>query len=98
GGGGIAGDTSVGIQLGADDWTAAAHDGSEIGGDGDGGVVTVNADGDIWTSGINAFGIIAQSIGGGGGLGGSAESGFAGSTAPIGGTGYGKDRKSTRLN
>lgn len=91
GGGGIAGDTSVGIQLGADDWTAAAHDGSEIGGDGDGGVVTVNADGDIWTSGINAFGIIAQSIGGGGGLGGSAESGFAGSTAPIGGTGYGND-------
>ncbi|MCD0502923.1 autotransporter outer membrane beta-barrel domain-containing protein [Bordetella petrii] len=91
GGGGIAGDTSIGIQLGADYWNAASVDGSEVGGSGDGGVVQVNTNGAITTYGANAFGVVAQSIGGGGGLGGSTDSGFAGSTAPTGGTGYGKD-------
>ncbi len=38
------------------------------GSSGDGGAVTVTDDGSITTTGANAFGIIAQSIGGGGGL------------------------------
>jgi len=88
GGGGIAGDTSKGIGLDATGWSAGS---GAAGGSGDGGAVSVNVDGAIVTNGANAFGIIAQSIGGGGGLGGSSAGGFAGSTAAAGGTGSGGD-------
>ncbi|MEO1639716.1 MAG: hypothetical protein AAFU41_10775 [Pseudomonadota bacterium] len=50
-----------------------------IGGDGgaagDGGVVIVTNDGLVLTAGADAFGIIAQSVGGGGGIGGMGEHG-----------------------
>jgi hypothetical protein len=52
----------------------------------DGGDVSVNADpGSITTSGLSAIGILGQSIGGGGGDGGSA----SGMNASVGGTGAG---------
>lgn len=86
GGGGIAGDTSKGIQLGTAGWTPGS---GQTGGSGSGGTVNVVANGTIATQGTNAFGVIAQSIGGGGGLGGSANGGFAGSTALAGGAGSG---------
>jgi len=89
GGGGIAGDTSKGIQLGASEWSASSDDDTEIGGNGNGGVVNVTTNGNITTSGSNALGVVAQSIGGGGGLGGNASGGFAGSTAAAGSTGAG---------
>ncbi|WP_254241328.1 autotransporter outer membrane beta-barrel domain-containing protein [Achromobacter insolitus] len=88
GGGGIAGDTSKGLQLGSGGWTP---DPSQTGGKGSGGSVNLNIASDITTHGTNAFGVIAQSIGGGGGLGGNAAGGFAGSTAGAGSTGSGGD-------
>ncbi|WP_447919789.1 autotransporter outer membrane beta-barrel domain-containing protein [Achromobacter aegrifaciens] len=88
GGGGIAGDTSKGIQLGSAGWTPG---GGQTGGSGSGGMVNLNVASNIATYGANAFGVIAQSIGGGGGLGGSAAGGFAGSTAIAGSTGSGGD-------
>jgi hypothetical protein len=94
GGGGIAGDTSMGIQLGSGGWAASGtgEDGQAVtGGSGDGGIVNVNVNGNLATTGSNAFGIIAQSIGGGGGLGGNSTNGFAGSTASSGGTGHGNN-------
>ncbi|OZI52424.1 autotransporter outer membrane beta-barrel domain-containing protein [Bordetella genomosp. 4] len=81
GGGGIAGDTSVGTRVGADGWQDSdEQDGSS----GNGGAVNVTVNSNLTTSGANAFGIIAQSIGGGGGLGGDADGGFAGSTGTAG--------------
>ncbi len=88
GGGGIAGDTSMGIQLDTSGWADSSSGGAV--GSGDGGQVTVNVDAGIVTTGSNAFGIVAQSIGGGGGLGGNQTNGFAGSTAASGSTGGGK--------
>src|SRR5690606_32765472 len=67
-------------------WTIA--DG-ETGGVGTGGSVTVTSGADISTTGANAFGILAQSIGGGGGLAGNASGAFAGTTGRDGGTGRG---------
>src|SRR5690606_5961607 len=54
------------------------------GSSGNGGAVNVTVNSNLTTSGANAFGIIAQSIGGGGGLGGDADGGFAGSTGVAG--------------
>ncbi|MBO1113228.1 autotransporter outer membrane beta-barrel domain-containing protein [Bordetella petrii] len=100
GGGGIAGDTALQLQLDSTNWKPGTNsDGSAAtGGSGDGNTVSVNVDGSITTLGANAYGIIAQSIGGGGGLGGgpvpdgssgggTIVQGFAGST---GGEGSGK--------
>jgi hypothetical protein len=86
GGGGIAGDASKGIQLGTGGWVPGS---GQAGGSGSGGTVSLDVDGNIATYGANAFGVVAQSIGGGGGLGGSADGGFAGSTAAAGSTGSG---------
>ena len=78
GGGGVAGNASffgtpvavegnakegltIGIGLGLDDAGA---------GSGEGGSVSVEADGDITTRGANGIAILAQSVGGGGGIGG----------------------------
>ncbi|WP_233238823.1 autotransporter outer membrane beta-barrel domain-containing protein [Bordetella sp. LUAb4] len=74
GGGGIIGDTGSGIQLNP------ANGGlpSGTGGNGNGSAVTVTTNATLATSGRNAFGIIAQSLGGGGGIAGSASNGFAG--------------------
>ena len=51
---------------------------------GDGGTVAVTADATISTTGANAFGILAQSIGNGGGFGGDGGTAFAGSTGTSG--------------
>ncbi|WP_415823411.1 autotransporter domain-containing protein, partial [Achromobacter aegrifaciens] len=86
GGGGIAGDTSKGLQLDSGGWTPGS---GQTGGNGNGGAVNLNVASNITTQGAYAFGVIAQSIGGGGGLGGNAAGGFAGSTAGAGSTGSG---------
>ncbi|WP_086079901.1 autotransporter outer membrane beta-barrel domain-containing protein [Bordetella genomosp. 13] len=86
GGGGIAGDSSVSLGLTPAAW---AVDGTDTGGQGNGNVVTVKTDGVIKTLGRHAYGIVAQSIGGGGGLGGSADGGFAGTTGGDSGHGRG---------
>ncbi|ALM81604.1 hypothetical protein ASB57_00250 [Bordetella sp. N] len=74
GGGGIIGDTGAGIQV------SAAKGGLPSGtiSSGNGSSVTVTTNAALSTSGRNAFGIIAQSIGGGGGIAGSASNGYAG--------------------
>ena len=89
GGGGIAGDVArtkipftdeqVGIGL------AWGRDGGSAG---DGGEVEIDTKGTLLTRGVNAHGILAQSIGGGGGLAGDIGTGlgFAGS---VGGNGSG---------
>jgi uncharacterized protein with beta-barrel porin domain len=75
GGGGIGGDASVGVFA----LNPTGHGG--IGGSsGSGGAVAVTTEGSINTSGANAFGILAQSIGGGGGFGGDQSGAFAGNT------------------
>jgi len=79
GGGGIGGDTSKAIQLDPDAWSGRPGD---TGANGNGNAVAVSIDGSISTFGVNAYGIVAQSIGGGGGLGGDGSNGFAGNSNP----------------
>ena len=62
--------------------------GGSAGSSGDGGTVEVNNDQDITTHGSNSIGITAQSIGGGGGIGGKAVIGATG-TLGLGGEGGG---------
>ncbi|MBS0640036.1 MAG: autotransporter domain-containing protein, partial [Proteobacteria bacterium] len=81
GGGGIAGDvSSPGLSL--------ARRFSGVNGSGSGGSVSVDFNGAIQTVGAGAFGIFAQSVGGGGGFGGDASGSFASSTSS-GGSGRG---------
>jgi hypothetical protein len=74
GGGGIGGSAS-GAPL--------SFTGSSPGSYGDGGPVSVTVDGGIITEGDYSFGVVAQSIGGGGGFGGSATSAFMGSNGNL---------------
>ncbi|WP_459615922.1 hypothetical protein [Bordetella sp. 2513F-2] len=74
GGGGIAGDLGQAISLDTAGW--ARTSGQVYGSGGD---VTVAIQNAVATTGASAHGVIAQSIGGGGGLAGSAQGGFAGS-------------------
>ncbi len=78
------GGVTIGIGFGTD--LAGGNAGS-------GGKVTVNAAGDITTSGPNAVGILAQSVGGGGGVSGNlgigAASGGAAVVGSVGGQGSG---------
>ena len=76
GGGGIGGDASVGLFA----LNPIGRNGAGGTGGGTGGAVAVTVDGSIATSGANAFGIVAQSIGGGGGFGGDQSGAFAGNT------------------
>ncbi|GMG85161.1 autotransporter [Paralimibaculum aggregatum] len=77
GGGGIGGDaSSQGLSL--------DNAGYSSGGSGDGGAVTVTFGGTLDVSGVGAMGVVAQSIGGGGGLWGWGGGSFAG-TAQGGG-------------
>ncbi|MHA7776952.1 autotransporter outer membrane beta-barrel domain-containing protein [Roseibium sp. M-1] len=82
GGGGLMGDISRAFNNGS----IGVRDG-----DGTGGTIYVDVDADITTSGDGAFGILAQSVGGGGGLAGDSNGVFAGSsaTSPAGGDGTG---------
>ncbi len=68
------GTVMVGVS-GAVGTTASVNLGGWGGDGGDGHCVTVNNRGDLATSGPNAFGILAQSVGGGGGSGGNVLSG-----------------------
>ncbi|WP_275451173.1 autotransporter outer membrane beta-barrel domain-containing protein [Mesorhizobium loti] len=82
-GGGSEGDTSVGI---------GAAIGLAAGGAGNGGTVSVTNHSLIVTDGADSYGISANSIGGGGGVGGSATSGVIGKYAiggALGGAGGG---------
>jgi hypothetical protein len=69
GGGGLGGTGAVGEdgEIGV---------GGRGGAAGNGGMVTVTQTGDIATSGVAAHGVLAQSIGGGGGYGGNMDSGI----------------------
>jgi uncharacterized protein with beta-barrel porin domain len=82
GGGGLAGNVDRGIgEFGIG--LAFAQEG---GGGGNGGAVTVTSTGDIITRGTGSTGIFAQSVGGGGGVGGEVGHGigFAGSVGGVG--------------
>jgi hypothetical protein len=69
GGGGLVGVYSGGTLLGQDGFSLAPVTISGgTGNAGNGGLVTVNSNGDVRTSGFGAHGILAQSIGGGGGI------------------------------
>jgi hypothetical protein len=76
GGGGTSqgGSINVGISASNISPTANLAVGTKGGGGGSGSTVIVDVDGSIITSGGDAVGVLAQSIGGGGGLGGSAGS------------------------
>nr|WP_245428544.1 autotransporter outer membrane beta-barrel domain-containing protein [Mesorhizobium ephedrae] len=74
GGGGIGGSAS-GAPL--------SFTGNSPGSNGDGYDVTVAVDGGIVTNGDYSFGVLAQSIGGGGGFGGNATSAFIGSNGNL---------------
>ncbi|WP_258130227.1 autotransporter outer membrane beta-barrel domain-containing protein [Achromobacter anxifer] len=75
GGGGIVGDVAQPIQLNPAGFATPSI--AFYGGDG--GAVSVKYDGSLLTNGDQAYGIIAQSVGGGGGLAGGPQGGFAGS-------------------
>ncbi|CAB3897953.1 hypothetical protein LMG26686_04336 [Achromobacter mucicolens] len=74
-GGGILGDTTKLITTNPAGFLPTAFS------SGTAGNVTVSFDGNLSTAGANAYGIIAQSIGGGGGLAGGPQAGFAGSVS-----------------
>lgn len=78
GGGGIVGDVAQAIQFNPAGFRSGGQSDSV------GGSVTINSSAEVLTWGKNAHGIVAQSIGGGGGLGGNAQGGFAGSTGQSG--------------
>lgn len=80
GGGGIAGDVSFIDGIGANTFDSALAVGV-LSGLGLGNNVTVMTASDVRVSGAGAFAVIAQSIGGGGGLGGSVDDAFAGKTS-----------------
>ena len=74
GGGGIGGDAAgSNPHLGSRAITVGFGVGGAAGEAGNGLGITVNSNGSITTSGIAAYGILAQSIGGGGGIGGSGD-------------------------
>lgn len=84
GGGGIAaaGDASAGTDV----KNIGISVGGSAGSSGEGGVVTVNQTGDVTTLGDRAVAIFAQSIGGGGGVGGTGQ-GADGGSVMVGGSG-----------
>ena len=83
GGGGIVGDVSQAIQFNPQGYARQSITPDSNGGSGE--TVSVAFNGNLTTSGENAHGIVAQSIGGGGGLAGGPQGGFAGAVG-AGGT------------
>ncbi|MGI9342010.1 MAG: hypothetical protein ACR2QV_04130, partial [Gammaproteobacteria bacterium] len=77
GGGGGDGGFSLSASLGKTDksWNGNVSIGGDGAGGGIGGIVTVDAKGSIRTEGAQSHGIVAQSVGGGGGNGGFSASG-----------------------
>lgn len=94
GGGGIGGDVSFAEGIVLEVFDAGPFGG--LGGTGAAGSVTVTLDDDVFTSGSGAFGVIAQAVGGGGGLGGTAAGAFAGKTSG-GGTGAANNTGTVRI-
>jgi len=86
GGGGYAGN----VDLGVTDFGNAFAFAGDGGNAGNGGEVIVENLGNIVTRGRGAMGIFAQSVGGGGGLGGTVGAGI-GMAGSVGGTGAGAD-------
>jgi hypothetical protein len=89
GGGGGNGGAAIAAAIGPAFSLAVALGGAG-GAGGDGKTVTVGIEGNVSTSGTNAYGIFAQSVGGGGGNGGYAISGGVGTVVGafgLGGTG-----------
>ena len=86
GGGGIAGNVDRGIESFGFDLDFNLDFGQDGGSAGNGGSVSIASTGNIFTRGSGAYGIFAQSVGGGGGVAGDVVSGFAGS---VGGDGSG---------
>jgi hypothetical protein len=94
GGGGLTGVYNGGTLLGQDGFSLAPIIAAGGGAGGNGGAATVNSNGDVRTTGFGAHGIVAQSIGGGGGivgngmfattLGAAGDRPFAGSVGGIG--------------
>ncbi|MCU6615671.1 autotransporter outer membrane beta-barrel domain-containing protein [Achromobacter mucicolens] len=78
GGGGIVGDVSQPIQFNPAGFARPSIPNTAESGNGR--AVAVSFNGNLLVTGANAHGIVAQSIGGGGGLAGGAQGGFAGST------------------
>ncbi|MBZ9677432.1 autotransporter outer membrane beta-barrel domain-containing protein [Mesorhizobium sp. ES1-1] len=89
GGGGGVGGAGFG-RFGASEDGSSGLDNNEIGftmfsgAQGNGGTVTIEQDGEIITDGARAHGIVAQAVGGGGGLAGTLSTGAAGSGGGIG--------------
>ena len=83
GGGGIVGDVSQAIQFRSEGFARQSITPNSNGGSGE--EVSVSFNGNLTTRGDNAHGIVAQSIGGGGGLAGGPQGGFAGAVG-AGGT------------
>ncbi|TLU87805.1 MAG: hypothetical protein FDX21_03015 [Chlorobium sp.] len=87
GGGGGNGGFSAALSASTGFFGGAVAIGGSGSGGGNGGSVIVNSTGDIQTSGMQSSGILAQSVGGGGGNGGFAGSGalsFGGVSAAVG--------------
>lgn len=81
GGGGGNGGSATTVAIGPN-FSIGVAVGGEGGDGGIGELVTINNSGSIFTQGVNAHGIFAQSVGGGGGSGGNAFS-FSGTAAVI---------------
>ena len=88
GGGGLAGNVDRGVESFGSSLDFNLDFGRDGGSAGNGGSVTIESTGGITTRGSGAYGIFAQSVGGGGGIAGDVVSGFAGS---VGGDGAGGD-------
>ncbi|MGE0008476.1 MAG: hypothetical protein AB7S92_23215, partial [Parvibaculaceae bacterium] len=96
GGGGLTGIANNGVIFGQQGFLPSVTVAGGSGATGSGGEVTLDAEGDVHTSGFGAHGIVAQSIGGGGGIAGGGlfrttldgSGPFAGS---VGGEGEAKD-------
>ena len=84
GGGGGNGGFSIAGSI-AEDAAASFAIGGQSGGGGNGGAVTLNTSSNVTTGGDLAYGILAQSIGGGGGTGGFAIAGQISAGENIGG-------------
>lgn len=84
GGGGIVGDMAQPVQFDPEGFAVPSPRSFAGSSGGTGGHISVAFDGNVATSGANAHGIVAQSIGGGGGLAGGPQGGFAGSVGPGG--------------
>ncbi len=92
GGGGMGGmATSQAIASAAYSASASVSLGGSGGSGGNAGIITVDNDGNVVTGGAQAYGILAQAIGGGGGVGGAAVSSagesYVSATVSIGGSG-----------